>query len=80
MNNSIKTVLVLLVGWTLVGCGRDNPASSIPNRKSHFERTVFTEPKYGNTITLISDKECEIKQGGTFSWPGIHGKITNFAS
>ena len=63
MNNSIRTVLILLVGWTLVGCGRDNPVSSIPERKSHFERTIFTEPKYGNTITLISDKECEIKQG-----------------
>lgn len=52
--NSIKTVLILLVVCTLAGCGRDN---------ARFEKTVFTEPNSGNTITLNSDKECEIKQG-----------------
>ena len=63
MNNSVNMILGLLIVCLAVSCGRDIPVPSIPEKNSSFQKTVFTEPTYGKTITLISDKECEIKHG-----------------
>jgi hypothetical protein len=36
----------------------------IPDKKSGFEKMVFTQPESNETITLISENECEIGSGG----------------
>lgn len=38
---------------------------TIPERKSSFQKTVFTQPQSGSTIILVSETECEIENRGS---------------
>ncbi len=40
---------------------KENALQAIPEKKNVFQKVVFTNPKYGFTITLISETECEFK-------------------
>jgi len=53
----------------LLGSGyrADYPAPAIPENKTTFQKIVFTEPKYGSTIALVSETECEIQTGGNIT-------------
>jgi hypothetical protein len=52
---------LVLVGCLIGGCDEDKRASDIPEKKSNFQKIVFTEPQSGSTVTLISENECEIE-------------------
>lgn len=60
----LSLVILCTVLCIVSSCGRNDTVSVIPDKKTNFQTIIFTEPKYGSTITLISDKECEIKTGG----------------
>lgn len=57
--------LVAIVGFLIYARQKDNsrPMDAIPEKKTTFQKIVFTEPQYGSTITLISETGCEIKKG-----------------
>ena len=44
----------------VVACDKEKPVPGISEKKSSFSKTAFTQPVSGNTITLVSETECEI--------------------
>ena len=66
MKNYCRMGQILFLSATVcffVSCVQKVPIPAIPEKKNTFQKIVFTEPKYGNTITLISETECEMKWG-----------------
>ena len=61
---SPQFLLICLVGWLVSGCDRNKPVPGIPEKKSSFQKSVFTQPQSGSTITLVSETECEIDNRG----------------
>ncbi len=58
-------LLVCLAACAITACDdRSKPIPAIPEKKSRFQKTVFTQPQVGSTITLVSETECEIGTGG----------------
>ena len=47
-----------------MACDKNKPVPAIPEKKSSFQKTVFTEPQSENTVTLVSETECEINTRG----------------
>ena len=58
-------VLLCVAAGFFSGCDRHKSVPNIPEKKSSFEKTVFTDPRssLGETITLISETECEMGSG-----------------
>jgi len=61
---SLSLVVLGTIVCLLTACDQKSPVPAIPKKKTTFQKIVFTEPKYGSTITLISETECEIKARG----------------
>jgi hypothetical protein len=62
---NISYLFLLLLGGSLIGgCDQTKPLSAIPEKKAGFQKLVFTQPQSGNTVTLISETECEIQEQG----------------
>ena len=57
--------LLLIAGILIFASSRGRSAiPSIPEKTSSFHKIVFTDPKYDtNTITMISETECEVRSG-----------------
>ena len=65
-----QLVVLSVIVCAFTACDRKSPVPAIPEKKNTFQTIVFTEPKYGSTITLISETECEIKAGGSIRLAG----------
>jgi len=61
---TFQLILLFLIACFLSGCDRDKPVSNIPEKKSSFQKIIFTQPQSESTITLISETECEIANRG----------------
>jgi hypothetical protein len=51
---------IIALALTASQCNRPKPLPSIAENKSNFQKTVYTQPKTGETIRLISESQCEI--------------------
>jgi len=60
---TIPLLLFCLIASFSSGCDGSTPVPNIPEKKSSFQKIVFTEPQRGGTITLISETECEMNHG-----------------
>ncbi len=59
----MKSFILLIIAILVVGCRRDQPSLQIPDKKSEFQKQVFTDPQNNWCITLISPTECEVQEG-----------------
>ncbi|MCF7785852.1 MAG: sel1 repeat family protein [Prosthecobacter sp.] len=64
ITSSVRSILSVITISFLVSCGRENVESTLPDKKTNFQQKVFAETGSDKSITLISETECEINQGG----------------